>query len=167
MQISLVKQMRRIRLVRLFHTLIAGSGDPAYRDWPGGIAGRVPSRGGVAPVQSVCEISGLGACSKTLQFVGAEVTRLNFPWGSKEKPEPPTPKMARERRHPCRPPRAFHPLWRTKFMGTYVGCYSFKRLLAFVCCAFALFPLPVQAENNPTLVQTQAAPGSELFTNDS
>src|SRR5439155_21415133 len=45
-------------LTRIFHTLSAGSGDPAYRDWPGGVVGRVPSRGG-APIQSVCEIPGL------------------------------------------------------------------------------------------------------------
>ena len=41
------------------HTLIAGSGDPAYRDCAGGVVGRVPSRGGVAAIQSVCELSGL------------------------------------------------------------------------------------------------------------
>ena len=32
-------------LTRIIHTLDAGSGDPAYRDWPGGVVGRVPSRG--------------------------------------------------------------------------------------------------------------------------
>jgi len=47
-------------LARIFHTLIAGSGDPAYRDCVGGVVGRLPSRGGVARIQAVCEISGPG-----------------------------------------------------------------------------------------------------------
>jgi hypothetical protein len=41
----------------MFHKPSAGSGDAAYRDWPAGIEGREPSRGGV--VQSGFEISGL------------------------------------------------------------------------------------------------------------
>ena len=50
-----------------------------------------------------------------------------------------------------------------------MDCYSFKDLLriAFVYCGFALLPLPVPTQNNTTLLQAQAAPGSELFTNDS
>src|SRR5438046_8342670 len=45
---------------------------------------------------------------------------------------PSSPRVSRlsERRHPCRPPRAFHPLWRTKFMGTHVGCYDAEKMRA-------------------------------------
>src|SRR5438477_3081570 len=44
---------------------------------------------------------------------------------------PSSPRVSRlsERRHPCRPPRAFHPLWRTKFMETRVVCYFINSLL--------------------------------------
>src|SRR5436190_9017720 len=53
--------IREFPLARLLHTPSAGSGDAAYRDWPGGDAGRVPSRGEVGPVPSVCEQSGITA----------------------------------------------------------------------------------------------------------
>src|SRR5437867_4500160 len=53
--------LREPLLSRLLLTLSAGSGEPAYRDWPGGVAGRVPSRGGVAPIQPVREQSGITA----------------------------------------------------------------------------------------------------------
>src|ERR1043166_3323602 len=44
-------------LTRIFRTLIAGSGDAAYRDWAGGVVGRVPSRGGAARMQAVWDPS--------------------------------------------------------------------------------------------------------------
>ena len=37
--------MKTKSIARLFHTLSAGSGDPAYKDWPPHVVGRVPSRG--------------------------------------------------------------------------------------------------------------------------
>ena len=49
------------RLARIFRTLRAGSGDPAYRDWPGAVADRVPSRGEEAPIQALCEMFIRGA----------------------------------------------------------------------------------------------------------
>src|SRR5436190_8370234 len=42
-----------LTLARILQTLSAGSGDPAYNHWPRGVVGRVPSRGGVAPIQSI------------------------------------------------------------------------------------------------------------------
>src|SRR5204862_2282137 len=39
--------------------------------------------------------------------------------------EPPTPKMG-----------DFHPLWRTTFLGTYLGCYFFDCLLTFSIAGF-------------------------------
>ena len=70
-------------LTRIFHTLSAGSGDPAYRDWPGGVVGRVPPRGGVAPIQSVCEISGLGNFSGQLATGDDQIFRnIELVWRS-------------------------------------------------------------------------------------
>src|SRR5206468_4406624 len=59
-----------VSLAGIFHTLNAGSGDPAYRNWPGGVVGRVPSRGGVAAIQSVCELSGLGPKARLISAWG-------------------------------------------------------------------------------------------------
>ena len=48
------------RPARISHTRKAGSGDPAYKNQSGDDVGRVPSRDGVSPFPSACEISGLG-----------------------------------------------------------------------------------------------------------
>src|SRR5688500_17346298 len=48
---------------RIFHTLSAGSGDPAYKGWPGGVVGRVPSRGGLA-LSAYLSHRGTDRCSR-------------------------------------------------------------------------------------------------------
>ncbi len=64
--------MKRRVLTRIFHTLNAGSGDPAYRNRALKTVGRVPSRGRVSAFQAGYEISRL-KLAKILKFLLARL----------------------------------------------------------------------------------------------